>query len=86
MAGGVRGWGHAWQEACVVGGVRGWGRVILLLDYCIVLLVFNMRGKEIDSYENYFQFSFPLEVVQKCPLCQLCVFRLTTVLNQLLCI
>ena len=86
MARGVCGRGHAWQGVCVAGGMRGRVCVIVLLDYCIVLLVFNMRGKEIDSYENYFQFSFPLEVVQKCPFCQLCVFRLTTVLNQLLCI
>ena len=29
----------------MAGGVRGWGRVIVLLDYCIVLLMFNMCGR-----------------------------------------
>ena len=54
MAEGMRGRGHAWQRVCVAEGMRGraceawrvhgWGPVIVLLDYCIVLLMFNMCG------------------------------------------
>ena len=29
----------------MAGGVHGWGHVIVLLDYCIVLLMFNMCGR-----------------------------------------
>ena len=33
------------QGACVAAGLRGRGCVIVLLDYCIVLLMLNMHGR-----------------------------------------
>ena len=45
MAGGMCGRGRAWQGVCVAGGMHGRVCVIVLLDYCIVLLMFNMCGR-----------------------------------------